>query len=84
LEQGSLYVGFARDTPSPAHVKQLLARQTDVDRLHVRDSEVYWLARKNIAEATITSAQMEKVLQTPLTFRNVNTVRRLAAKYPVG
>ena len=83
LGAASVYVGFMRERPSSAAVRKALALQTDTDELHVKDREVYWLARKNIAEASITGAAIEKALQTPVTFRNINTVRRLAAKYPV-
>lgn len=77
----SIYVGLMQSKPGPAAVKKALALQTDIDQLRVDGREVYWLARKNIAEATITGAAVEKALQTPITFRNVNTMRRLAAKY---
>jgi uncharacterized protein (DUF1697 family) len=82
LATGTLYVGFMRERASTAAVKKALALQTDIDALHVKAQEVYWLARKNISESTITGAVVEKALQTPVTFRNINTVRRLAAKYP--
>ena len=78
----SLYVGFMKREAVPAAIKTARALQTDIDELHIHGREVYWLARKNIAEATITGAGIEKALQTPVTFRNINTVRRLAAKYP--
>jgi uncharacterized protein (DUF1697 family) len=82
LAAASLYVGFMRDKATPAAVKKALALQTPIDELHLRGREVFWLARKNIAESSITGAAVEQALQTPVTFRNVNTVRRLAAKYP--
>jgi uncharacterized protein (DUF1697 family) len=78
---GTLYVGFMRRKASPAAVKKAVALQTEIDALQVHGREVYWLARNNIAEATITGAAIEKALQTPVTFRNINTVRRLAAKF---
>ena len=83
IAQASLYVGFMRDKATTAATKKALSLQTEIDSLHVSGREVFWLARKNISEATITGAAVEKALQTPVTFRNVNTVRRLAAKYPV-
>ena len=83
LGDASLYVGFIQTAPPAAAVKAVLALQTDTDQLRVHGREIYWLARNNIAESTISMAKMEKALQTPVTFRNVNTVRRLAAKYPV-
>jgi uncharacterized protein (DUF1697 family) len=83
LSGASLYVGFMKSTVDPSAARKTLALQTATDELHIHGREVYWLARKNIAEATITGAAVEKALQTPVTFRNINTVRRLAAKYPV-
>lgn len=81
LRGASLYVGFMRAKPTASAIDNAIRLQTSVDSLHVHGREVYWLARKNIAAATITGARIEKALQTPVTFRNINTVRRLAAKY---
>lgn len=78
----ALYVGFLRDRPTAAAVERTLALQTPDDSLHVEGREVYWLARKNMARASITGAHIERAIQTPVTFRNVTTVRRLAARYP--
>jgi len=77
----SIYVGFLKAAPAAEAVRKALAMRTDIDDLHVRGREVYWLARKNFAESSITGAAVEKTLATPVTFRNINTVRRLAAKY---
>jgi uncharacterized protein (DUF1697 family) len=78
----SLHVGLMQTQPAPAGVKAALLLQTDIDELRVHGREIYWLGRKGVAESTISMAKVEKALQTPVTFRNVNTVRRLAAKYP--
>jgi uncharacterized protein (DUF1697 family) len=77
-----LYVGLMKHEASAAAIKAARSLQTDIDELHVHGREVYWLARKNIAEATITGAGIEKALQTLVTFRNINTLRRLSARYP--
>lgn len=82
LAGASLYVGFMKRAASPAAIKAALAMRTDIDDLHVHGREVYWLARKNIAESSVTGAAVEKALKVPVTFRNITTVRRLAAKYP--
>lgn len=80
LTAGTLYVGFMRNAAAAGAIKKALSLQTEIDSLRVSGGEVYWLARKNIAEATISGAAIEKALQTPVTFRNINTVRRLAAR----
>lgn len=82
LAQGALYVGFMRKAPEATAVAKTEALSTPVDTLIVRGTDLYWLARKNISESTITGAAIEKALRTPVTLRNINTVRRLAARYP--
>lgn len=82
LAGASLYIGFLKTRPAPSAVRNTLALQTDVDELRIHERAVYWLARKRIAESTITGATIERALQTAATFRNITTVRRLAAKYP--
>jgi len=84
LTGASLYVGFMKREAAPAAITAMLLLQTEIDELRLHGREVYWLARKNIAESSITGAAVEKALQTPVTFRNITTVRRLAAKYPPG
>jgi len=80
----SLYVGFLKREAAPPAITAMQSLQTAIDELRLHGREVYWLARKNIAESSITGAAVEKALQTPVTFRNINTVRRLAVKYPAG
>jgi hypothetical protein len=43
--------------------------------------EVYWLCRISIARST-AGIRMGKALAGPGTARNINTVQRLAGKYP--
>ena len=81
IGEASLYVGFAKTAPAGEATQKTLAMQTAIDELRIHGREVYWLARKNIAESTISMAALEKALATPATFRNLNTIRRLIAKY---
>lgn len=75
-----IHVGVAKTQPAPASVRRVLALQTEIDSLHVHGREVYWLARNGISRASITMAAVEKALGTPVTFRALGTMRRLAAK----
>ena len=79
---GTLYVGFL-PTPPAAGRSTLAALETPTDRLRVQGREVYWLCATGMMESTVTYARIEKVLSLPATFRNISTVRRLAAKYPI-
>jgi uncharacterized protein (DUF1697 family) len=78
----TLYVGFTADEPSSEAKKKLLLLSGAVDEFAVHGREVYWLCRTNFRESTVSGALLEKTLGVRMTLRNVNTVRRLAAKYP--
>ena len=62
-----------------ANVERLRSPLNDV---HVDGREIYWLSRTLMSDSTIGYALFEKAMGQPATFRNVNTVRRMAAKYP--
>ena len=77
----SLFVGFLRSATSKDAQRQIAALSNDVDTVIADGREIYWRARKGFAESTISYAVVEKLLRTEATFRNLNTVRRMAAKY---
>lgn len=77
----TLYVGFTADEPSSEAKKKLALLSSATDDFAVHGREVYWLCRTSFSESTVSGALLEKTLGLSATFRNVNTVRRLAAKY---
>lgn len=80
---GTSYVAFLGRRPSAAARRAVAALSNDVDQLAVHDREVYWHIRGGLMDSTLGTAGLEKALgSVPTTLRNVNTVRRLAAKYP--
>ena len=46
--------------------------------------ELYWLSRQKQSESTFSNNLFEKALRARSTFRGVNTLRKLLAKYPAG
>lgn len=78
----TLLVGFMAAPFSAASAKQWLAFRTADDDFHTDGCEVYWLCRNGQSQSQYFNVSFEKMLKTPLTFRNMNTVARLAAKYP--
>lgn len=77
--EGAVYIGmFALPVDAKAK-KTILSMATKVDGLHVHKREVYWLARKRFMAAEFTPARMEKTLGSRVTFRNVTTIKKLAA-----
>jgi uncharacterized protein (DUF1697 family) len=79
---GAHVVGFMAAPLPAAGAKALMALQTDTDTFAVRGSEVHWLCRTRQSESAFSNMVFEKVTGVRATFRGLNTVRRLAAKYP--
>jgi uncharacterized protein (DUF1697 family) len=77
-----LYIGFLGSKPGAAVRGRLRALCGDDDEFLVHDCELYWVRRGGFSDSKITGATLEKALGMRTTFRNVTTVRKLAAKYP--
>jgi uncharacterized protein (DUF1697 family) len=77
----TLFVGFAADTlPRGVQVK-VDALTTKTDSFHVRGREIYWLCRVRSMQAIGLMGKLEKAAGVPVTFRTVNTLQRIAAKF---
>ncbi len=77
-----LTIGLLAAPPTAAALKALQGLATEFDDFHVNGRELHWLARRKFSETTITTVMFERALKAPVTFRGVNTIARLAAKYP--
>jgi uncharacterized protein (DUF1697 family) len=81
----SSYVAFLYRRPSAAAAKKVVAMSNETDHVVVHDCELYWHIRGRMADSTLGAPVFEKALgSVPATVRNLNTVQRLAAKYPPG
>jgi uncharacterized protein (DUF1697 family) len=78
---GAFCVGFLDQPLDAAGARALMAFKTDIDDFHTQGREVYWLCRTRQGESTFTNVNMERALKVRATFRGINTVTRLAAKY---
>ena len=81
VKENTLFVGFIAAKAAKASAQRVESLATDVDQLKVHDREVYWLLHTRFSESKISGALLEKTLSTKATFRNMNTIRRLVAKY---
>ena len=79
-EAHGVYVGFLKEPLDTAQLELVNGLRTETDELAVSGREVFWLSRVRVAEASFSSAQLERALGVRTTFRNVNTVRGVAAK----
>ena len=77
----SLYVGLLRSDPGDAEKKKVLAMRTPTDEFRVEGRELYWLCRTRSTDSIVSGTRLEKAVGMPATFRNVNTIRKLAEKY---
>ena len=81
----AVYVVFLGDELSPAQARGLLACRTDAHEFRAEGREYYWLCREKSPEAwKIWASPGMKALKLPSSsMRNLTTLRKLAALYPV-
>ena len=80
VTDGKLYVGFLKQAPPRDAAKKIVAMTSDLDLLHVHSREIYWLSRTAFGATSVSAAAMEKIVG-PATFRNINTPRKIVAKF---
>ena len=81
-ESVGTYIGFLAAPLKPKARQKLMSQRSAFDDFHVHAREVYWLCRTKFSDSKFSGGLLEKILGVPATFRNANTVRKLAAKYP--
>ena len=74
----TLWAGFTKSPIAPDVRDKLRALCSEVEDVDARGREVYWLRRSIEMAALRTGAKIDKALGSPVTFRNVTTVRKLA------
>ena len=80
----TLYIGFLKRAPPRGAARAVAGMSNEVDSLLVIGQELYWRCWKAFSDSTVTGPRLEKVLGTPATFRNFNTVQRIAARFPAA
>ncbi len=77
----ALNVAFLGEPLTVAGVSALMALETELDAFHVHGREVYWLCRVKQSGSKFSNALFERAIRVRATFRGMNTVARLAAKF---
>ncbi|HEU0051559.1 MAG TPA: DUF1697 domain-containing protein [Longimicrobium sp.] len=80
-EPRGVYVLFLKKPPTKEGKEKLLALGNDDEVFHAHGREAYWASFGGMGQSKITGAMLDRAVGTS-TNRNVNTVRKLAAKYP--
>jgi uncharacterized protein (DUF1697 family) len=78
----ALNIAFLAAAAGDECQQKLAVLRTEIDDFHVHGREVYWLCRKRQSESNFSNAVLEKTLGIKATLRGVNTVKKMAAKYP--
>ena len=74
-----LYIAFVAEPPGAATKRKLMSSRTKTNDFRVHKREIYWLCRTRFSESEFSGPLLDKILGTPATVRNVNTVRKIAA-----
>ena len=80
----TVYAGFLQEPLSVSQGRALTACRTAVDEFCVAGREYYWLCRVRSVESNVWASPAMRAVKLPSsTMRNLTTVRKLAALYPV-
>jgi uncharacterized protein (DUF1697 family) len=77
----TLYVGMLKAAPDDAIRAKVTALSTSTDAFRVEGRELYWVCHVKTMQSVASGALLEKTVGVRATFRNVTTLRKLAAKY---
>ncbi len=75
------HVGFLKAPVGAAEQPRVSAFAVSQQRFLFKGREIYWLTRSGIGQSKFTNTVFERIIESPATFRNVTTVRKLADKY---
>ena len=76
----ALSIGFLEHALTADASRALMALQTGYYEFHLHGRDVYWLCHGRISDSKAWGSAIDKALGRSVTFRNVTTVRKLAAK----
>lgn len=78
---GALNVAFLYEPLTGDAEERIMTLRTAIDDFHVNGSEVYWLCQTKQSQSTFSNVVFERTVGRRATFRGMNTVQRLAARY---
>ena len=77
----NVYVGFLRAPLTREQQTRVQEFANAGERFEFAGREIYWIVNAGVSDAKFSYAALERILKSPATFRNVNTVRKIADKY---
>lgn len=83
IEAASAFsVGLLAQPLTQQQCEALQQLENDIDQFHTHGCEVYWCCAVKQSDSKFSNVAFEKRLQLNATFRGINTLKRLATKYP--
>ena len=80
-KSGDLNVAFLTEPLSEEQTKSLIAFETDIDAFVSHGREIHWRCSVKQSQSTFSNTKLERSLGIRTTFRSMNTLRRIVAKY---
>ncbi|MCM2315218.1 MAG: DUF1697 domain-containing protein [Thermoanaerobaculia bacterium] len=80
-DEATLYIGFLARPLSKEQVKTVEGFRSSVDEFAVHGRELYWSCSVKSMDSEFSLARLERALKIQATFRNANTVRKMAGKF---
>lgn len=78
---GAINVSLFAEAPAAENRAKIEGLSSTDDLLRFAGRELYWVSRRKMSESPLFAVSFEKLAGLPATMRNVNTIRRLVAKY---
>jgi uncharacterized protein (DUF1697 family) len=78
---GAYSIGFLAAPLSVAARAAVMAQRTDIDDFHLHGREIYWLCAVGQGQSKFSNNVFERATGARVTFRGVNTVAKLAARF---
>jgi uncharacterized protein (DUF1697 family) len=79
--KATVYVAFLKEAIGKELEPKVMAFTSPNDAFHLNERELYWLCRVSSHESKFSAAALERAIKLPVTFRNMNTPQRIAAKF---
>jgi uncharacterized protein (DUF1697 family) len=87
----ALNIAFLADPITADNIKILDTLKTSItygaseaiDDFHSNNREIYWLCRVKQSDSKFSNAVLERKLKVKATFRGADTIKKIAAKYPI-
>jgi uncharacterized protein (DUF1697 family) len=80
----TLFIGFLKNAMGADACGAVAACGNPSNAFAVHERQLYWLRRDRLMESIGYTKDLEKLLAGGVTMRNVTTVRKIAAKWPLA